>query len=112
MEYTGRLFFKASIKEATQADGNQEFDVSDSLYVGNVAKRHWQLQLIVSATPETGSLVVSGRIPGSDEYTDLFTLDMTDGDQEKQFTGAYAKFRAAPSGFDSDKTYDIFLAAT
>ena len=112
MEYTGKTFFKAHAKDLSQADGAEEINVSDSLYLGIAAKRHWQVHLAVSDTPEGGVLTVSGKIPGSDKFIELFTLTMTEGDQEHQFTGIFETLKFSPATFDGDKIYDIFLAAS
>lgn len=110
MEYTGKTFFKSSIKAL--GNDNEEVDVSDGLYLGVAAKRNWQAQVELSDATAGGSLVIAGKVPGASAFIDLETVDISGGDVVATFAGAYEKLKCTVSGLDAGVTCDIYLCAT
>ena len=106
MEYTGQTFFK--IKE-TVSDAVITLDVSDSLYLGIAAKRHWQAQ--VDPDGSVGTIKVEGKTPGASGYVDIVTLDLSDPldtDGLTEFTGAFESLRLTPDSLNGNDC-DIFF---
>ncbi|MFW5908831.1 MAG: hypothetical protein ACOCR8_04245 [Desulfosalsimonas sp.] len=111
MEYTGKTFFKASVKDKTQDDGDQTVDTEGSLYPGIAAKRNWQAQVEVSETPDAGTLSIKARLPGASEYLEEKEVDLTAGNQRVSFEGVFTDIKVSPDNFDSDKSYSVYFCA-
>lgn len=104
--------FTASITGKTQAMGAQEINVIGSLDMHRDAKRHWQVQIVPSATPSVGTMAVAVKTPGASGYSTLTTtIDMTGTELLVSFDAAAESIRLTPTGFDADKTYSAYLAA-
>jgi hypothetical protein len=122
MEYTGRTFFKAAAVNMAQADAPAVLDVSDSIFLGVAAKRHWQFHIEVSdastgaaATPAAGTLDLTFKTPGANRAVSVFTaIDLTDGDQilvlDKPMLAE--SITCTPNGLDADKVYSVYAVAS
>lgn len=112
MEYNGQNYFKAAITGKTQANGAQTIDVTDSLPLGEKAKRHWQVQFVPSATPAAGTATIGIKTPGASGFATLATtVDLTSSALLVSFDAVAEAILITPTDFDAAKTYSAFLCA-
>jgi hypothetical protein len=104
----GSVLFKEEALSKTQAD--DAFTIS--LGASHIFCCH-QIQVEVSATPSAGTLKVAVRSPNSTAFTALDgSFDLTGTELLKTFGPCYAaEIRFTPSGFDSDKTYNVIVTS-
>lgn len=104
----GAAIFSSVTVGRTQADG------AFSIELANADRfcRH-QIQVEVSALPESGQLSVSVRSPGATDFVTLDgTIDLTSADLLKTFGPVFAaEIRFSPSDFDEDKTYNVIVTS-
>ena len=109
----GRQLYKTSVVGISQASGEQVLDVRDTQVLGQNAKKNWQIQVEVSAVPAAGTLAIAYKSPGATQFVDAgVTIDLTAGNQVEKLTFLADYIRLTPAGFDSDKTFSVYLAAT
>ena len=107
-----RSCYTKSITGKTQANGAQEINVVDSLEMSREAKKFWQIQIVPSATPSTGTMTIAVKTPGASAYTTLTTtIDMTGTELLATFEAAAESIKLTPTSFDADKTYSAYLCA-
>ena len=104
MPFIGAI--KNSITGKTQADGAQSIDLLEA----DSALIH-QLHVEVSATPGAGTLAVAVKTPGATGYITLSgTIDLTNILLYK-IEGLVESIQVTPTGFDADKTYDVYVTS-
>jgi hypothetical protein len=70
-----------------------------------------QIHVEVSATPAAGTLAVAVKTPGAANYITLSgTIDLTDIALFK-IEGLVESIQLTPTGFDGDKTFDVYVAS-
>jgi len=104
----GAAIFSSVTEAKTQADGAFNIELSNA----DRFCRH-QMQVEVSATPESGSLAVAVRSPGAIDFVTLDgSIDLTGADLLKTFGPVFAaEIRFTPSDFDADKTYNVIVTS-
>jgi hypothetical protein len=109
--YTGRTYFKAKQEDCTQAGGAVAIDVSDSLVMGDQAKRKWQVQVVTTGVVTAGTLAVGVQSPGASGPETLDTeIDLANGPLLVIFEALAEELVFTPTGFDGTD-FDIFVAA-
>lgn len=97
---------KNSITGKTQADGAQVIGLQNA----DSALIH-QIHVEVSATPTAGTLTVEVKTPGATDYIAVSgTIDLTSIALFK-IEGLAESIRVTPSGFDADKSYDVYVTS-
>lgn len=87
----------------TTALGAFEIDLE-----GYESMRKHQLAIVVSATPEAGTLTVDIKTPGSSEFVNIGTIDLVNGPYAVVFEAYAEAIQLTPVLYDAAKTYDVY----
>jgi len=100
----GHKDFTYSVLDKATTDHAQVVDLTE-----HRRKLTHQIQVKVSAEPTAGTLGVQIRTPGTDEYWQIGSIDLTDPTNRiVQYVGNADSVRFVPASLDSDKTYSVF----
>jgi len=88
----------------TQADSTQTIDLT-----GLETARIHQIQIDVSSTPAAGTMDVSIRTPGADDYVSIGTIDLVNGPLVVDFSGYADAVRLTPTSLDTGKSYSAYV---
>ena len=106
-----QIYKQIPLTGKTQADGATGFDISTQQAAGCF---NHLFQVVLSALPSAGVLQVDAKIQGAPSFSKYGELSLTADGETGLFypmSGYFSAIRFTPVGFDSDKSYSIYMVS-